>query len=197
MATETNNKIVYGLRNVHVAKQTETIGEDGSVTYAYETPKLIQGAVSMSADPQGEDTPFYADDVVYYRTTANNGYSGDLEFANLPDWFLIEFLGFKKDSKGILYELSDAGEAPKFALLFEFQGDVKAVRHCMYNCAVSRPKLEGNTKEASITPKTGSVSYTCDPRKDGIVKASSTVGGDATAYGAWYSTVPAPAFATE
>ena len=33
-------------------------------------------------DPQGESEPFYADNIVYYTSVANNGYEGDLELAN-------------------------------------------------------------------------------------------------------------------
>ena len=85
------NKVKYNLKNVHAAKLTET-ETDGEKTYSYGTPKAIPGAVSISLDAQGESTPFYADGIVYFRSVANNGYSGDLEMALIPDWFRTEIL---------------------------------------------------------------------------------------------------------
>ena len=82
------NKVKYNLKNVHAAKLTR--GEDGSFTYA--KPKAIPGAVSISLDAEGDSSPFYADGIVYFRSTANNGYSGDLEIALIPEWFRTEIL---------------------------------------------------------------------------------------------------------
>lgn len=82
------NKVKYNLKNVHAAKLTR--GEDGAFTYA--KPKAIPGAVSISLDAEGDSSPFYADGIVYFRSTANNGYSGDLEIALIPEWFRTEIL---------------------------------------------------------------------------------------------------------
>ena len=81
------NKIKYNLKNVHAAVLTE---DDG--VYTYGTPKAIPGAVSLSLDAEGDTNPFYADGIVYYRTVANNGYSGDLEIALIPDWVRTDLL---------------------------------------------------------------------------------------------------------
>ena len=56
------NKIKYGLRSVYYAKATPAT--NGSLTYA--TPVAIPGAVNLSMEPQGETSPFYADNIVYY-----------------------------------------------------------------------------------------------------------------------------------
>ena len=77
------NKVKYNLKNVHAAKLTRT--EDGG--YSYETPRAIPGAVSISLDAEGDTSPFYADGIVYFRSVSNNGYSGDLEIALIPEWF--------------------------------------------------------------------------------------------------------------
>ena len=51
------NKIKYNLKNVHVAKLTET-EENGVRSYNYAAPRAIPGAVSLSLDAEGESTPF-------------------------------------------------------------------------------------------------------------------------------------------
>ena len=80
------NKVKYNLKNVHAAKLTET-DSDGTTTFSYAEPKAIPGAVSISLDAEGETSPFYADGIVYFRSVTNNGYSGDLEIALIPEWF--------------------------------------------------------------------------------------------------------------
>ena len=122
------NKVKYGLKNVHAAILAETV-VDGVTTYSYGTPKPVPGAVSISLEAQGETSPFYADDIVYFRTNANNGYSGDLEIALIPEWFRTDILQEDGDANGVLVEKSDIGESVKFALLFEFTGDAKGMSH--------------------------------------------------------------------
>ena len=119
------NKVKYNLKNVHAAKLTETADDGGTPVFAYAAPKAIPGAVSISLDAEGETSPFYADGIVYFRSVTNNGYSGDLEIALIPEWFRTEILQEKLDAKGVLVENSGVGESVKFALLFEFDGDVK------------------------------------------------------------------------
>lgn len=185
------NKIKYGLKNVHAAIQTKTDG-----VYTYATPTAIPGAVSLSLEAQGEATPFYADDCEYYVSAGNNGYSGDLEIALIPEWFRTDILQETKDSNGVLVETSDGKQAVKFALLFEFAGDVKAVRHVMYNCTVARPAVGSQTKEDNVEPQTESLTITSKPRTDGLVKSKT---GDTTAtatYEGWYTDVYVPTIET-
>lgn len=183
-----NNKIKYNLKNVHAAKLTR----DTEGGYTYATPKPIPGAVSISLDAEGDSSPFYADGVVYFRTNSNNGYSGDLEIALIPEWFRTEILKEKLDKNGVLVERADASEAEKFALLFEFDGDAHSIRHVLYNCNAARPSIESETREDTIDPGTEKLSLTADPRDDGLVKSRT---GDTTAketYDNWYKTVYIP-----
>ena len=113
------NKVKYNLKNVHAAKLTETVVE-GVRSYNYATPRAIPGAVSLSLDAEGESTPFYADGIVYFRSTTNNGYSGDLEMALIPDWFRTEILQEILDKKGVLVERSTNKEAVKYVQLHFF-----------------------------------------------------------------------------
>ena len=187
------NKVKYNLKNVHAAKLT--VGEQGAFTYA--APQAIPGAVSISLDAEGDTSPFYADGIVYFRSNTNNGYSGDLEIALIPEWFRTDILLEEKDSNGVLVEKSTVTEMPKFALLFEFDGDVHGIRHVLYNCSASRPSIASETKEDTIEPVTETLSLTADPRADGLVKART---GDTTTeetYNNWYQAVYVPAEAAE
>ena len=152
------NKVKYNLKNVHAAKLTR--GEDGAFTYA--KPKAIPGAVSISLDAEGDSSPFYADGIVYFRSTANNGYSGDLEIALIPEWFRTEILKEELDTNGVLIENASITELEKFALLFEFDGDVRSIRHVLYNCTSSRPSIESETKEDTIEPGKEKLTLTAD-----------------------------------
>lgn len=182
------NKVKYNLKNVHAAKLTKA--EDGS--YTYETPKAIPGAVSISLDAEGDSSPFYADGIVYFRSTANNGYSGDLEIALIPEWFRTDILKEALDKNGVLVESSTVTEMEKFALLFEFDGDVRSIRHILYNCSASRPSIESETKEDAIEPGTEKLSLTADPREDGLVKSRTGDATDDATYANWYKQVYIP-----
>ena len=94
------NKVKFGLSNVHIAKITE---KDGEITYG--TPFKMPGAKSLTADPEGDITKFYADNIVYYISNSNQGYSGDLEVAMLVEEFLTQILGQTKDKNGALMQM--------------------------------------------------------------------------------------------
>ena len=185
------NKVKYNLKNVHAAKLTESV-VDGVTTFAYATPQPIPGAVSISLDAEGDTSPFYADGIVYFRSTSNNGYSGDLEIALIPEWFRTEILKEELDAKNVLVEKSTVTETEKFALLFEFDGDVRAIRHVLYNCSASRPSIESETKEDTIEPGTETLSLTADPRSDGLVKSRTGDTTESSTYENWYQRVYIP-----
>lgn len=161
-----DNKVKFGLSNVHVAKITET---DGEITYG--TPFKMPGAVSLTADPEGDTTPFYADNIKYFIAVANNGYTGELGLAITPSQFLTEILGQQEDDNGALIESSDDTNA-RFALMGEIEGDVKKRRFVYFDCTAARPSAEMNTVEESKEPQTDTISITMAPRStDNAIKA--------------------------
>ena len=182
------NKIKYGLRNVYYCKVTATDSTTGAITYAT-TPVAMPGAVSLAMDAAGDSTPFYADDVVYWLGDSNSGYSGTLELALVPDSFRTDVLGEKIDASGVYYEDASVSGS-EFALMFEFQGDESATRHCFFRCKATRPSVSGQTKEASITPQTETLNLTAMARiNDELTKARCPKTAT-TAYNAWFSAVP-------
>ena len=192
MATNKRNKVKFNLKNVHIAILTK--GDEGEFTYG--TPTALPGAVSLTLDAEGEASPFYADGIVYFRTVTNNGYSGELEIALITDWFRENVLKETKDAKGVFIEKSDNVEPVYFAMLFEFDGDQKAIRHVLYNCTVStRPTMESSTKEDTIEPGTETLAISADPREDGLVKAKTGDDTDDTTYQGWYQAVYVPTVA--
>lgn len=186
------NKIKYGLKNVHYA--VATIADDNTATYA--TPVRIPGAVNLSLDPEGEDTEFHADDIVYWECSTDNGYEGDLEIALVPESFETDVLKAISDSKNVLIEDAEA-EPVHFALLFEFAADKKAIRHVMYNCTAARPSVAGQTKENSVEPQTEELSLKARPIHNpalnkNIVKGKTKTDTDETTYTNWYQAVYEP-----
>ena len=187
-----SNKIKYGLQNVCAAILTKTMAANGEYTYSYGTPTAIPGAVNLSLEAQGSSDPMYADNIVYFRAIDDRGYSGDLEISLVPDWFRETILKETPDSNGVQIETNKNVDPVYFALLFQFEGDVNAVRHVLYNCTVSRPALSGQTREESISPVTETLSITADPREDGLIKARCDASTSPTAYASWYTTVYEP-----
>lgn len=186
------NKVKFGLKNVHYAKLTETV-VDGVTTYTYGTVKAWPGAVNISLSAEGDSNTFYADNYGYYVTVSNNGYTGDLESAIVPDDFLTDIMGEAADTQGVVVEKSDTDPA-YFAMLFEIDGDQRARKYCFYKVKATRPNVESGTKEDSIEVKTDTISLTITPREDSIIKARTSKDTDATVYDGWYSAVYSPVF---
>lgn len=178
------NKVEFGLRNCYYA--VVTVDESGKITYG--APKKLPGAVSITFDKSGDLIRFKADDIDYYTNANNQGYEGTLTLARVPEDFRTEVLKEKKTEKGVLIENSDAQTA-NIALMFEFQGDVKATRHLLYYCSVNRPSVGSTTKDSG-DPNTTELAMVASPRpSDNLVKASTSAGVDVETYNSWYTKV--------
>lgn len=181
------NKVRFNLKNVHVAKLTETVSGDVPV-YAFANPVAIRGAVSIDMQQQGELTPFYADGMIYYKSTSNNGYQGDLTVARFPDSVLMELWKFIKDANGVLVENSEA-EPASFALLFQIDGDVDNEYYVLYNCVGTRPAISSQTNENNKTPQTQASTISATPLFGGNVMARTTGDTPASVKAGWFNQV--------
>jgi len=189
------NKITYGLDKLAYAKITTWT--DGVPTFGTVTD--IPGAVSISFSNEGDLTKFKADNIDYWVGEANNGYSGTFEVADLPQSFYTDIVGAKSDSNVVIYEDQEA-KSSHFALLFQFQGDEKAVRHVLYNCVAKRPPVGSQTKGDTIEPNTITVDVEASGAKlevksgvhKMVVKAFATSAANTTAYNGWYTAVYTP-----
>lgn len=186
------NKVKFNICNVHYAPIT--IAEDGTVSFA--TPVGIPGAVSLSLDANGEPSNFYADGYAYYTISNNMGYEGDLEVAMVPEDFCTDILKEVLDNNKVLVESANV-ETGNFALLFEFDGDVKKIRHVLYNCSATRPKIESSTNEEEIEVQTETLSISATPLASGYVKARTGNSTTDATYTNWYDAVYLPSTTVE
>ena len=184
------NKVKFNICNVHYA--LITVDEDGEVTFG--TPVAMPGAVSLSLEPNGEPSNFYADGYAYYTISNNMGYEGDLELAMVPESFRTDVLKESLDDNSVLVENANV-ETANFALLFEFDGDVKKIRHVLYNCSAARPNIESTTNEEEIEVQTETLAITAAPLANGYVKARTGDSTTDTVYTGWYSSVYMPTVA--
>lgn len=145
------NMVRFGLKNVHYAVYEES-------DYGTVTP--LAGAVSMTTTPEGDSYTFYADDVAFYVTETNNGYSGTLTVAAVNDKFLQDVLGYQKDAtSGLTYETTDT-VIPSVALMYEVGGNTEHQRGILYNVTFSRLEGENNTRSDSTEPDTVTLNFT-------------------------------------
>ena len=151
------NKVRFGLSNVHVGTVTLSDG-----TPSFSIPKKYPGAVNLTMDAEGETNTFYADNTAYYVTNTNNGYTGELEMAEVPDWFETEYLGAVASQEGLVVEISNPVQKLAY-FMFQFEGDKNATKYIIYNTTFSRPSIEGNTKEDTLEPNTTTIPFTSVP----------------------------------
>ena len=197
------NKVKYGLKNVHYALVTETVvttGADvGKTVSSYGALKALAGAVNLSLSSSASRSVFRADDSDYYVSYGQGGYEGDLEVARVNEDFLKDVLGYVEDNDKILVEDSQAFKTVNyFALVFEFDGDQRATKHCLYKCSASRPDIASQTtgEGGSTDPQTETLAITAVPRvdEDKYIHLQTQESTSTAVINAWYTAVPVPTF---
>lgn len=185
------NKVTYGLKNVHIAPITNVNTETGVLTYGdiFRFP----GAMEMTLDPKGDSGAIQADDIDYHFMTSNEGYEGKFKVPHIIENFATKILGDIKDSQtGVLTEKADA-QTTSFAMMFEFDGDKNKTRHVLYYCSASRPSTGSTTKNGTSVNER-ELTFKSSPRPlDSVVKRSITSADNKEIYDNWYKTVYEPA----
>ena len=169
------NKVRFGLKNVYYSILTE-----GS-TNTFATPVHVEGAVSMTLDSNVANGTFYADNISYYTTFSNNGYTGTLEMARISDSMLKDVFGMTLDANTkILYEKSGVQPKP-FALLFQVEGDANEELNVLYRVVpTSKPSIGSQTVEDTIEPVTQSFDFEALPLVTGVTAQIGLVKGRTT-----------------
>lgn len=177
------DKVKFGIKNVHYAVLTD----EGTPTY--ETPVAIPGAVSFSLEASGDTTPFYADNMQYFVTVANNGYTGDLEMALFPQQFLEDVFGYTASTTDKVVTENANIQPKSFALLFEEAGDTSGTKYVLYNCAATRPSRSLATTTETTEPQTQTISVTASPLTDGRTMAYTGDDSPENVLTGWYTKV--------
>lgn len=175
------NKVRFGLKNVHYA-----IMNSGGT---YGTPVAVPGAVNLDLTPAGDTQKFYADNIAYYVTIANQGYEGTLELAKIPDTMLEEVWGYSLGSTSKVLTEDASAEPKTFALLFQVDGDQGNEYYVMYSCNAARPAVGSQTVEETKEPRTQTVDLTVSARTDGKVYAKTTATTPDGVKSAWFTAV--------
>lgn len=185
------DKVKFGIKNVHVFPIT-AMSDQGVPTYG--SVINIPGTTSLSLDKQGDTSDFYADNIKYYTSVANNGYSGSLTVAVIPDEFRKKILGYLEDAKNVLVE--EMAEPTHFAMTFEEDGDQTGTKFVLYNGTATRPSLDKSTTTESKEPSTQQLDVSFAPLTNGRVMAMTTANTDSTVLSSWHTAPYIPTSAT-
>lgn len=192
------SKVKFNISNAHVAPKT--VGENEKIEYG--PVVAVPGSVALSLEAKGEMEKFFADGIVYYKASVNNGYEGDWELAMVTDALRELILKELKDTNKVLLEKINV-ESTEFAFGCQIDGDVKNTRFWFYNCTASRPGTNGKTNEETKTPQTDTLKLTATPEKviDGseeyFVRAKTTDETSADIYNNWFKQVYIPTLTEE
>lgn len=178
------DKVKFGIKNVHVFPIVSVTA--GVPTYGDVID--VPGAVSFSMSAQGDINKFYADNIVYYQSSANNGYEGDLTLALIPEAFYEKIFGQTPDTNGVMTENASV-EAKSFAMTFEEDGDQTGTKFVLYNCTATRPTKELQTIEDSKTPVTQTLTVSAVPLQSGDVMGMTTSATPEAVKNAWHDSV--------
>lgn len=149
------NKVVFGLSNVYFG--TYSVTTTGSVTLG--TPMHVPGAVNLSLEADTEETVFWADNVKYYVSNADNGFTGEVELAYVPNDFKTQFMNYKTLSDGGLAQIKGVDNKTVY-MMFEGSGDAEKRRAILYNISLGPITREYSTTEGSNEPKTATLPIT-------------------------------------
>ena len=183
MPTVKVNKVKYGIKNVYMAKITSATAEG----YTYGTPFRVPGAQVINLANQFASQSIPADDDPDYVTLQEDqGYDGTLQVVTLPVEFEEQILNETNGIENVDNKMSD------FALMYEFDGDVKKARNCLWHCVLTkRPDIVHNTKDNNLSVDNDTINIKVVKRKDtGDIKGKAYA--DWAVYENMFTAVPEP-----
>lgn len=196
------NKVQFGLKNFHIAPLTFTTSQNhpGAQIPNFGDYTWIPGAVSLSINPEGDATPFYADDIIYFVSEVNNGYTGTVELAYIRPEDAVLIWGDVIAANNVHVETAYRNESKHFAMAFEFMNDQKHTRYVYYDVVFERPSINGATTTNVKEPKTTTLNFRCVPLPAGLtgsggmnIRATKTDAGTTqnpdTVYDEWFDSV--------
>ena len=138
-------KVKFGVSELHYAVKSAS---------GYGTPVAIPGTVTITLTPAGSTAVFYADNIKYFTSVSNQGYTGSIEVAILPDKFYEDVFGVTTDTNKVSAELANV-QPKQVALLFQEETDEGTpTYYALYNVTMSRPEHTFATTEEGIEVKT-------------------------------------------
>lgn len=180
------NKVRFGLSNLYFG--TYTVAANGAVTLG--SPVKVPGAVSLNLDPETEETVFWADNVKYYVTNADNGFTGEVEVAAFSDDFKTTFMNYVALADGGIAQIKGMDNQTCY-MMFQSEGDAQSRRGILYNVSLGQISRSYQTTEGTNEPQTATLSITVvGDNETGITRASYTE--DATGYSTLFSAPPVP-----
>ena len=181
------NKVLFGVSNLYVGLYN--VAADGTVTLG--TPFHVPGTVNISLEAESEENTFYADNVKYYSSYSDNGFSGEIENALFPDEFKTQFMNYVALDNGGIAQIKGMQSKPVY-IMFQSEGDQEARRGILYNVSLGQITREYATTEDTIEPGTATLPFTVNgDNGTGIVRASYTPAS--SAYNTLFTTPPVPA----
>ena len=154
-------KVKFGLSNLKVFPREN----NGTVTY--KEGIAIPGAVSLTLEKEVSEAIFYADNTVYYSNKLSNGFTGEMEVADLPKEVMLALLDYAEATEGGILQTNKAGVP--CALGFSVDTDEAARKFMLYNVTLSETSEEFATKEDEVEPTTSKLEFRCigEVAKDG------------------------------
>lgn len=181
-----SNKVTFGVSNLRVGEYN--VDSTGSVTLG--TPYALPGTVNISLDADSEESKFYADNVVYWTSYNDNGYTGSIENAVFPDSFKTRFMNYIALADGGIAQVKGQQNKPVY-IMFQAEGDAEQRRGIFYNVSLGQIGHEWATTTDTTEPATETLPITVNgDNKTGIIRAAYTNG--TAAYTTMFTTPPVP-----
>ena len=197
-------KVQFGIKDVCVWPVTE--GTDSTTqepTISFGTKIAIPGTTKLTLDSDASDASyFYADDMAYYIIPGkNNGRSGTIENALIPEEVMTALMDYIADENGNLVELVNS-QTTYFAMAFSKETNDGDIRFVYYKCAFGKLPVSGDTTTDQATPETTAVGikivppnkqFTLGGVKQPVLGNRTGASTTTASWNAWFTTPQLPA----